>query len=124
MAVHMKAFRTFQGIEGNVRSGDIFEVENADRANQLEEMKLAGRASGEVTNLQQVNAGLDEMKKEDLEKTAEKEGATYRRGATVPEIKKAIVAKREAEHIKAQAAETAKARKHGTESGEAKKENE
>ena len=74
----LKAIRSFQGDEGTVRRGDIFSVDNEERADVLKKLELAENApsGAEITNFQQKNEELKGLKVDELKKIAEEEGVT------------------------------------------------
>lgn len=50
MAIKLKATQTFEGIEGFVRKGQVFEVDNQERADKLvNELKFAEEADQDAT---------------------------------------------------------------------------
>lgn len=102
----MKANRTFEGNEGLIRRGDIFEVENKERANELERLELAAPAEGEVTNIGQLNAKLSDASRKDLEAEADKYNLTYTDETNDADLRNSITRERERAYVQEQATQT------------------
>nr|DAL14490.1 MAG TPA_asm: hypothetical protein [Caudoviricetes sp.] len=105
----MRALRTFTGTEGNIRRGDIFEVDSKERAEALKSMQLADNAEdgAEITNFYQLNEQLDEKTKTELEEIAEAEGVKLKEDALKKDILKAIKQKRQFDYLRQAQSETA-----------------
>lgn len=116
MAVKMKAVRSFEGTEGFIRRGDIFEVETQERADELSRLELATTdgADGDVTNYAQRNAELEDMTKDELKATADAENIDYPDDILKEDLKQLIIRSREEDYINEQARLTAETNNNGT----------
>lgn len=89
MAYKLRATSTFSGTEGFIKSGNVFEVENEDRANKLvKDLKLAEYADGDAEN-SEIKA-LDDYTKAELQDQAEKAGVEGYKGMNKDELVTAI----------------------------------
>lgn len=115
----MEAQRSFEGTEGMIRRGEVFEVDSKERADELERLGLALPTDNDatVTNFEQRNRELNSMTKDELKKVAEDENVTYADNATKDDIKNAIIQNRTNEFITAQAEQAAGTQTSGTDSG-------
>lgn len=95
----MRALRTFEGNEGLIRRGDIFEVENKERVAELERLQLAEKADGEeVTNVGQLNAQLEDASRSDLESEADSLNVNYTDDTTDDQLRTSISRQREVDY--------------------------
>lgn len=103
----LKALRTFEGNEGLIRRGDTFEVENKERADELERLQLAEPTDGDVTNIGQLNAKLSDASRKDLEKVATEYNVTFTDDTSDVDLRNAVTRERERAYVQEQATQTA-----------------
>lgn len=104
----LTALRTFEGNEGLIRRGDVFEVTRNDRADQLKKLQLAEAApdDAKVTNLGQLNSTLSDTSRTDLEKQAKALDVRFTDDTTDDALRAAIIKAQDLKYIQNQTAQT------------------
>ena len=98
----LKAVRTFEGNEGVVRRGDVFKVENKDRADLLTRLELAEEAPADakITHFAQMKDELSKMKKDELLEVAETDKIEVSESDTKEKITEKILEQKETDYLK------------------------